>query len=537
MIDVSRNAVLKKETIKKFIVALEKMGYNYMALYTEDLFEMPEYPMFAYMRGKYTKQDLKELVAYGQEHGITLYPSIEVLAHLEHIFRWEDFSSIRDNRDLLLADEPKTYEFIETMIKTMREIYPCEILVLNCDEAWSLGLGRYIKKFGYNDPKEIFKRHLAKCVELAHKYGFKPMLSGDMFFRYAGEQYTANPDIVTPEIAALFPENAIFGHWDYFSPRPIVENMLRAAKGFGAPVSFTCSVLSWTGFSPHNYHAFEVLNRSLPACVEQGVDMIITTFWGDDGGECSLFSCLPAFFYAAQVSKGETDKQLIKQRFFDIFGVDFDDFCKLDYPTDYKGNPQNFFSCKPALYNDAFMGIFDDLMADEEIKRERFENHAKELFSLESKMGEYGYLFDYSAKLCLLMAVKFDLGVRTRKAYKQGDKAALSETVKDYDLCIQRLTDFYESFKDVWHKERKGNGFEVQAIRLGGLKQRLIDCKQRLTDYIEERLDVIEELEEDVKPISDSCDNHNLKVNFYGKIASVNTLTQYNFYGNDNLYN
>ena len=58
MVDVSRNSVLKKEEIKKFIVALSKMGYNSFALYTEDLYEMPEYPMFGYMRGKYSKEDL-----------------------------------------------------------------------------------------------------------------------------------------------------------------------------------------------------------------------------------------------------------------------------------------------------------------------------------------------------------------------------------------------------------------------------------------------------------------------------------------------
>lgn len=536
-VDVSRNGVLKISELKKFIDILPKMGYNSLILYNEDLFELPGYPMFGYMRGKYTINDLKDLVAYGEERGITLIPCIEVLGHIEHIFRWEDFSDIRDNRDLLLVDEPKTYEFIETMMRTMREIYKTDYIALGCDEAWSLGLGRYIKKFGYDDPKQIFKRHLKRCVDLAHKYGFTPKLSGDMFFRYAGEQYSDNPDIITPEIADLFPENAVFGYWDYFSPRHTIENMLKSAKRFGAPVAFTCSVLSWTGFTPHNHRAFDVLTKSLIPCVEQDIDIISVTFWGDDGAECSLWSNLPAFFYAAQLAKGETDVELIKKRFFEVFGLDFDDFAKLDYPADYCGELNRFDSCKPAIYSDPFMGFFDDLLASEKISKQRFLDHAEELFNLEKNMGEYSYLFNYSAKLCLLMAVKFDLGVRTRKAYKENNKAELLEILKDYDLCIERLEDFYTSFKSVWFKEKKGNGFEVQAMRLGGLKQRLTDCKERLLDFIEGRIEIIEELEEDVKKIPDTRDNHNLKVNFYGRIASVNTLTQYNFYGNDNLYN
>ena len=536
-IDVSRNAVMKIEELKKFIDILPKMGYNSMVLYTEDLFELPGYEMFGYMRGKYTVKELKDLVAYGEEKGITLMPNIRVLAHMEHIFRWDEFSGIRDNRDLLLVDEEKTYEFIEALIRTMREIYTCDSIQLGCDEAWSLGLGRYIKKFGYCDSKEIFKRHLKRCVKIAQKYGFNPQLSGDMFFRYAGEQYSNNPDLISPEIAEMFPKGAIFGYWDYFSPRNTIENMLKNAKRFGAPISFACSVLSWTGFTPHNHRAFDVLYKSIPACVENGIDRIAVTFWGDDGGECSPWSCLPAFFYAAQLAHGETDMELIKSRFFDIFGISFDDFSKLDYPADYHGELNRFYSCKPAVYSDPFMGFFDDLLADERISKQRFLDHAKELFEIEKSAKEYAYLFNYSAKLCLLMAHKFDLGVRTRKAYKCGDKAVLSEVIKDYDLCLEYLAEFYESFKNVWFKEKKGNGFEVQAIRLGGLRQRLLDCKERLLKFINGEISIIEELEEDVKRIPDTRDNHNLKVNFYGQIASVNTLTQYNFYGNDNLYN
>ena len=93
------------------------------------------------------------------------------MGHIEQIFRWEDFSDIHDNRDLLLVDEPKTYEFIEAMMRTVREIYKTDYIALGCDEAWNLGLGRYIKNFGYDDPKQIFKRHLKRCVDLAHKYG------------------------------------------------------------------------------------------------------------------------------------------------------------------------------------------------------------------------------------------------------------------------------------------------------------------------------------------------------------------------------
>ena len=64
--------------------------------------------------------------------------------------------------------------------------------------------------------------------------------------------------------------------------------------------------------------------------------------------------------------------------------------------------------------------------------------------------------------------------------------------------------------------------------RFGGLKQRLIDCRDRLMDYIEGRIDRIEELEEDIIKRHGEED---YKTNAYGKVVSVNTLTQFNFYG------
>ncbi len=531
MVDVSRNSVLKKEEIKKFIVALSKMGYNSFALYAEDLYEMPEYPMFGYMRGKYSKEDLKELVAFGEEHGITLIPSIEVLAHIEHIFRWRDFKDVHDTRNILLVGEEKTYALIENMVKTMREIYKTDYLMMGCDEAASLGLGQYLKKNGYTNPKKILKEHLARCVEIAHKYGYTPRLSGDMFFSLAGAQYTDNPDIITPEIADMFPKGAIFGYWDYFSPRRVIEPMFTACKKFGVPVAFTASICNWTGFSPHNHRAFSTNMESLPVANKEDIQYINVTHWGDDGGECSVWASLPAWYYCAQLAKGETDIELIKKNFFDIFGIDFDDFAKLDYPTDYKNNLNRFYSEKPIFYNDIFMGIYDNLVVDCKETKARFNEHAKELFEIKNRAGEFAYLFDCAAKLCLFMEVKYDLGVRTRKAYKENDKAALRALTQDYMIAYDRLCDFYESFYTLWLKERKGNGFEVQTARIGGLKQRILDCRRKVLAYLDGEIEEIEELEEDIIDIKDINDSHCLKENKYGKIVTVNSLTHYNFHG------
>ena len=60
MADNSRNAVYNLPTAKRVIRYLALMGYNAMMLYTEDTYELPEYPYFGHMRGRFSEEELKD---------------------------------------------------------------------------------------------------------------------------------------------------------------------------------------------------------------------------------------------------------------------------------------------------------------------------------------------------------------------------------------------------------------------------------------------------------------------------------------------
>ena len=83
MIDMSRNAVMSVDGLKRFLPLLKKMGYNCVMLYTEDTYEVDGEPYFGYMRGRYSKAEMKELDAFAASIGITMIPCIQTLAHLE----------------------------------------------------------------------------------------------------------------------------------------------------------------------------------------------------------------------------------------------------------------------------------------------------------------------------------------------------------------------------------------------------------------------------------------------------------------------
>ncbi len=98
------------------------------------------------------------------------------------------------------------------------------------------------------------------------------------------------------------------------------------------------------------------------------------------------------------------------------------------------------------------------------------------------------------------MQLKYTIGIRTRAAYRSRDTEELKKLCVDYDRIVMLLERFYEAHRTVWFKENKPHGFDVQDIRFGGLKQRIISCRRRLEQLLAGQCDRIEELDEDILP-------------------------------------
>ncbi len=108
MVDMSRNAVMNVTTVKEMLRRMALMGLNTYMLYTEDTYELEEYPYFGHLRGRYTKAEIRELDAYAIALGIELVPCIQMLGHLATHLRWPAAVPYKDTEEALLvgADAP-----------------------------------------------------------------------------------------------------------------------------------------------------------------------------------------------------------------------------------------------------------------------------------------------------------------------------------------------------------------------------------------------------------------------------------------------
>ena len=527
MIDCSRNAVMSMEGLKRYLPLLKKMGYNCVMLYTEDTYEVDGEPYFGYMRGRYSKEEMKEIDAFATSLGIEIIPCIQTLAHLNATIRWKQFPI--DCNDIMLADDERCYELIDHMFATLSECFASRKLHIGMDEAHMLGRGKHLDIYGYETVDVIMKRHLARVCEIAEKYGYEPMMWSDMFFRpWNNGKYTIPKTEVPKEYIDALPESVIPVYWDYYrETEKEYSDMMENHKQLSGKTWFAGGAWSWMGFAPFNEFTIKSMLPAIDACKKNKIRNVFMTMWGDNGAECSHFSQLPSLFYIAQYAKGITDEAVIKAKFKSFTGIDYDDFMKLDNPNNVSGNEQAGHPKCPSkymLYADCFNSFMDTATVSG--AGEMYAKYAEELHAIAKKSRKYGYLFDTQAKLCDVLAVKYELGIKTRAAYKAGDKAELRRLAEeDYAKVIKLVDVFGRAFEKQWFCENKTNGFDVQDIRLGGVIRRASACRRRLLDYVNGKIDRIEEIEGELIPVKpNSPVGESISFNSYSKSATANIL-------------
>lgn len=507
MLDCSRNAVMTVEALKRWIDLTVDLGYNTLLLYIEDTYEIEGEPYFGYMRGRYTREELKEVDCYARSKGMELIPCIQTLAHLNAIVRWPAYQQHVDTGDILLAGDEAVYELIDRMFTTMSECFGSRTVNIGMDEAHMIGRGKYYDLHGDSDRSQILVEHVKRVAEIGRKYGLTLAMWSDMFFRLAagGEYYEQNANI-DESIKEQIPDNVELIYWDYYSTEKArYDGMLSAHNQLKEGTWFAGGLWTWMGFAPHNGYSMKATEAALLSCREQGIRNVFLTMWGDNGGECSRFAMLPALFYAAELAKGNDDRNDIKEKFERKYGISFDEFLLLDLPgTPGVSDDHVRDAEKYLLYNDCFMGLLDSTLAGDEGAKYAV---CGERIGKVQKAGEWGCLFETQKALCEVLELKAQLGMRTHEIYAavrkgagdSGDdnRRALEELLSDYRKVLERLERFYEVYKKQWFAENKPHGFDVQDIRLGGLSRRIRSCMDRIDDLYHGKIQVIEELEEE----------------------------------------
>ena len=518
MLDCSRNSVLTMDMIKWYIRFEASLGMNTMMLYTEDTYEVEEYPYFGAYRGRYSSEELHELAVYADQFGIEMIPCIQALAHLKNTLRWEAMAGMQDTDDILLVGESEVYRFVEACIRRATEPFLTKRVHLGMDEAWSLGLGKYLHKNGYHPKSEIMAAHLEQVAQICRKLGLEPMIWSDMYLRMSSQNndYYDLPLDADLSGAVKPPADVALVYWDYYhTDENFYRQYLRMHSQLSDKVIFAGGGWVWNGVSPNLKGAKDTTEPAMRAVKEAGIREAVCTMWQDDGAETPMGAGLSSIVrFAEHGFAKEVSEEALKEQFEFLTGTSWE-ACEIlgefDRPqgSAFYDNPSKYL-----LYQDVLIGLFDEQIRNWDVKSYYEGLRDRLLKALEEGMKRNctqkncmqilqrggGYAEEVlSLYVCLAdaLSVKAPLGRKMHEAYEKKDRQALAALAeKEIPLAMEKIRVYRDRREALWNRESRIFGFEVLDIRIGGLLARLESAKKRVESWLNGEVDSLPELEE-----------------------------------------
>ena len=533
MLDCSRNAVANPEKLRSLVRRLAKMGMNQLFLYMEDTYEVPDYPYFGTYRGRYTREELRDLDKYCALFGIELVPCIQTLAHLHSFLRWHNSMSLRDTGDILKVGSEEVYTFIRSLLESLRSCFSTRNIHIGMDESHMLGLGNYLRENGYEESSVIIRRHTDRVLELCQETGWTPMMWSDMYItaNTGGGYYDVKASTDTSGWEKP-PKELGMVYWDYYNTRKdIYHNMLRVHKALSDRVIFAGGIWNWNGISPNYGKAFCCSRLALEACRQEGIQEVFATGWMDNGAETPIDAIYPGLaVFSFLCFHEDLYEEELSTYFRDCIDAELEDFLLLDLlDALFKGSGKNLTADNPSkylLYQDPMLGIFDYHLKDTDTET-YYRTLADKLKSKAETPGEYQEFFRFYYYLSLVLSRKADLGIRIKTAYDAKDLSTLKEISEEViPNIIRNLTVMHTSRESLWFADAKPFGYELLDIRLGGVKTRLESCRRRLQSFLEGKVQTLEELEQERLPYWELGDakpqdpKAELRENLWDKIIS-----------------
>lgn len=475
MLDCSRNAVMLPHRIEGLICMMALAGYTYLELYTEDTYELPDEPYFGYKRGRYTVEEIRNIIAFAAIFHIKVIPCIQTLSHMPHLSSWEPYKAkMQDGCTMRIGDEG-VYEFIRKCLRHCKAVFGTSRIHIGMDEA---PVGR-----------EQYLQHFNRVFQICKEEGIQPDFWADAFY------LEGQTDEIPGE---LFDGTQTPVYWEYYETDPAIyrRTFTRLQKAAGK-VSFAGALHKHMGTAPDNGLSRRIMDIAFPVAKEFGVTDILMTTWGDFGNECPFYAIMSAFWYAAHKlypCAAELDDMVMAFTGYTCAQWQIADEINYMVRLDTKISNASIW----ALHNDLLIGMMDCHIPND--ANEHYCKLYNRLLPLSEFDSQFSYIFRLYVALCNVMAGKTTFSKRLRRAYLAEDRQTMAAMQKELPVLKQKIEEFRRVFRALWMTDNKGFGFEVLDIRYGGMAARCQTVYDVLEDYLNGTIQRIYELEEERLP-------------------------------------
>ncbi|MGO8675047.1 MAG: beta-N-acetylhexosaminidase [Limisphaerales bacterium] len=313
MMDFSHGQLLRVSEVERQLDLLARFKANQYYFYSEASIELEGYEL-ANPDGRFTRDQVREVIDYARRRHIDVVPCLELYGHLHDLFRVEKFADLGLPRygDEFDPRNPRVLAVIDDMIEQTARLFPSPWCHVGFDEPWSLGkIGTTPGK----DPFHTFLDVLRHAAAQEQRHGKRLMFWADIL---SGAGTLSNH----PELVGNLPAGAIAVPWVYDALTNYAPYLEPLAKS-RVPTVVAPAVWNWNEVFPDYHRSFADINGLAATGKRYNSLGILNTGWTDSAQTLYRLS-MPglAFGAAAGWQAGAVDTNLF-----------FADYAALTYPA------------------------------------------------------------------------------------------------------------------------------------------------------------------------------------------------------------
>jgi hypothetical protein len=313
MMDLSHGQLLRVSEIERQLDLLARFKANQYYFYSEASIELEGYELVN-PDGRYTREEVREIVEYARPRHIDVVPCLELYGHLHDLFRVERFADLGLPRygDEFDPRNPRVLAVIDDVLAQTARLFPSPWCHVGFDEPWSLG------KIGVTpgkDPYRTYLEVLRHAAAQAQRHGKRLMFWADILS--GAGTLSKHPELLGELPAGVIPVPWVYDPLTNYAP--YLEPLAKAR----APAVVAPAIWTWNEVFPDYHRSFANINGLTATGKRYKALGILNTGWTDSAQTLYRLSLPGLAFGAAAAWQAEP---VDTNRFFP-------DYAALSYPA------------------------------------------------------------------------------------------------------------------------------------------------------------------------------------------------------------
>ena len=480
MIDISRNKVLKLETLKHIAYQLSLLKINDIQLYIEGRsFYYSFLDQFYENKNDFLlPEEVLELYNYCKEIGVILTPNTNCFGHMAYWLNQKELQHLalkpegfefskhgcRGYAQTIDPDNEEAYQFVIKLLDELLLCFPeCKRMTIGGDEPFEL-------LFPTKDPNtnEIYMKHMTKVINHIKAKGITPCMWGDVAKEY-------------PETLESF-KDAVLLEWGYDAGH-ITEKNCKMYADSGSTYMVCPGTSGWLTFAGRMENMVQNYKDAAINGGGNGAIGMVITDWNDGGAYSQLPTNLLTYAYGACYAWGENG---ILNEDIHVYLDNYLFECKL---SESIYNLGNYYLCQDnlvvnatKLYNSFFSCQTDGINVDIKsysdcaaLSNNKCVLNYEEIARTEKYLQDWYNNFDLTIDNQYVKELNFTYRLikhSLKLNYVYLELMNVRNCIDDIEYLLNDIKELMALYGHIWHIRNKESDYKYSLKRL-----QILECK------------------------------------------------------------